>query len=165
LSKVANLIAALTAAVFLGGMQSAEAQVGIAIGELTCAVKAGESFIFGSTKDLHCIFRATANGPSFRYAGAIKKFGLDIGVSGNAQLTWTVFAPTDRFDPVTLAGSNSGVTAGAAVGIGAGANVLIGGSNNTISLQPMSVTQETGLNAAAAVASVQLYRDGEELLK
>jgi Protein of unknown function (DUF992) len=92
---------------------------------------------------------------------------LDVGVTDKTGLTWTVFAPTGKLDPAALAGNYAGVAAGAAVGVGAGANVLIGGSNNTISLQPLSVQGETGLNAAAAIASVELYPfpDEEEPLK
>jgi hypothetical protein len=53
-------------------------------------------------------------------------------------------------------GQYVGVAADASVGVGGGANVLIGGSNGTISLQPLSVQGQTGLNAALAVAEVQL---------
>jgi len=42
------------------------------------------------------------------------------------------------------------------VGVGAGANVLVGGSNRTISLQPVSVEGNTGLNVAGGVAQVTL---------
>ena len=37
-----------------------------------------------------------------------------------------------------------------------GANVLIGGSNSTISLQPVSVEGNTGLNVAAGIGSISL---------
>ena len=42
------------------------------------------------------------------------------------------------------------------VGAGAGANVLVGGSNRTVSLQPVSVQGQTGLNLAAGVAELTL---------
>ena len=67
-----------------------------------------------------------------------------------------VLAPTEL--PVNegaLMGQYVGVAADASVGVG-GANVLIGGSNGTISLQPLSVQGQTGLNAALLVAEVQL---------
>jgi hypothetical protein len=168
LSKLAQSITAAVAAFCLGSsIQSAQAGDGVAAGVLTCAVKGGDSFIFGSTRELRCLFQVNANDPGFRYGGKIQKFGLDIGVTEKARLAWTVFAPTDRLDPGALAGTYAGVAAGAAVGVGGSANVLIGGSNNTISLQPLSLEGETGLNAAAAVASVELFPfpDDEKPLK
>ena len=40
--------------------------------------------------------------------------------------------------------------------VGVGANALVGGSNNTIALQPVSLQGQTGLSAAAGVASMDL---------
>jgi hypothetical protein len=37
----------------------------------------------------------------------------------------------------------------------------MGGSNNTVSLQPVSVQGQTGLSAAAGVASLQLLAVGQ----
>jgi len=126
-----------------------------AIGTLTCEVEGGKSFIFGSTKDLHCVFRRY-KGPSQAYSGRIKKFGIDIGVTGPSTLVWTVIASTRAPTPAELAGKYVGVAAGAAVGIGGEANVLVGGSNKTISLQPLSVVGETGIDITGAVASLTL---------
>ncbi len=42
------------------------------------------------------------------------------------------------------------------VAAGLGANVLIGGSNNTIALQPVSVSTSVGLNLALGVAELHL---------
>ena len=67
-----------------------------------------------------------------------------------------MLAPTSRIEAGALAGRYVGVSADASVGVGGGANVLVGGSSNTISLQPVSVQGQTGLNAAVAVSSVQL---------
>jgi LysM repeat protein len=126
-----------------------------AIGTLTCEIEGGKSFIFGSTKDLHCVFRRY-KGPSQAYSGRIKKFGIDIGVTGPSTLVWTVIASTRAPTPAELAGKYVGVAAGAAVGIGGEANVLVGGSNKTISLQPLSVVGETGIDITGAVASLTL---------
>lgn len=126
-----------------------------AIGTLTCEVEGGKSFIFGSTKNLHCVFRRK-KGRSEAYTGKIKKFGLDIGFTGSGTLVWTVIAASHAPTPGQLAGKYVGVSAGAAVGVGGEANVLVGGSNKTISLQPLSVVGETGLDITAAVASLTL---------
>jgi hypothetical protein len=136
---------------------AASAQAQIAAGELTCGVKGGFSFVIGSTRELRCIFRVNPNDEGERYEGQIKKYGLDIGVTDNAILTWTVLAPGRGIAAGALSGKYVGVAADAAVGAGGGANVLVGGSDNTISLQPFSVQGQTGLNAALAVAEVELH--------
>ena len=92
---------------------------------------------------------------------AICLLGLAAGVSTGAQaqggvLVWAVFAPTANLGPGALNGNYVGATGSATVGVGAGANVLIGGSNNMISLQPVSVEGNTGLNVAAGIGSISL---------
>jgi len=42
------------------------------------------------------------------------------------------------------------------VGVGAGVNALVGGLNRSISLQPVSIEGNTGLNVAGGVASMTL---------
>jgi hypothetical protein len=126
-------------------------------GVLTCNVDGGAGFIFGSSKELHCVFRPDA-GEAEHYAGAINKFGVDIGVTGKAVLTWWVYAPTSKLGKGALAGNYSGAAADVSVVVGGGANVLVGGSQNTVSLQPLSLQGQTGLNAAVAVASIDLRR-------
>jgi hypothetical protein len=66
-----------------------------------------------------------------------------------------VFAPT-RLRRGELAGTYAGGAASATVGVGVGANALFGGSNNTVSLQPVSLQGQTGLSAAAGIASLEL---------
>ena len=44
----------------------------------------------------------------------------------------------------------------ATVGAGVGANVLVGGSNRTVTLQPISVQGQAGLNLAVGVAGLDL---------
>ena len=120
-------------------------------------MKSGASFIFGSTRELRCVFRTSPGDEGDRYEGSIQKYGLDLGFTGHAILEWTVLAPSRGLPSGALAGRYYGVSADASVGIGGGANVLAGGSGNTISLQPVSVQGQTGLNAAAGVAEVELH--------
>ena len=133
----------------------AQAQGGVRVGTLTCTVASGWGFVFGSSKALHCTFAPAAGHAEF-YAGAINKFGVDIGYTQGGVLVWAVFAPTANLGPGALSGNYVGATGSATVGVGAGANVLIGGSNNTISLQPVSVEGNTGLNVAAGIGSISL---------
>ena len=95
-------------------------------------------------------------GPNRALRGQISKFGVDIGFTRGGVLVWTVFAPTAQIGPGSLAGTYGGATAGATVGVGGSVNALIGGSNNTISLQPVSFQGNTGLNVAAGIASMTL---------
>ena len=128
---------------------------GVRVGTLSCEVSGGAGFIIGSSKDLRCRFES-AGGRHERYVGYIDKFGLDVGVTGPAYMSWTVIAPTNDMGRGALAGNYVGASAEATVGVGAGANVLVGGSQDTISLQPLSVQSQTGVNAALAVAGLVL---------
>lgn len=142
------------AATFFAGLSAAQSQSGANVGSLTCNVAGGVGFVFGSSKELSCLFTRT-NGTAERYSGSINKYGVDIGFTKEAQMVWVVFAP-GNIAPGALAGSYGGGTASATVGVGAGANVLIGGSNKQVTLQPVSVEGSVGLNVAAGIGAVDL---------
>ena len=149
-------MAAAAAALGAGLATGAAADERIAVGLLTCGIKGGASFIFGSTRELRCVFKMAPGEEGERYEGEIHKYGLDLGITNSAVLEWTVLAPSRGIGAGALGGKYYGVAADASAGIGGGANVLAGGSNNTISLQPLSVQGQTGLNAAVTVAEVEL---------
>ena len=65
-------------------------------------------------------------------------------------MTWAVFARVHGRG--SLSGEYAGATAEATFAVGLGANALVGGSNRSIALQPLSVTGQTGFNAAGGVA-------------
>ena len=143
-----------TLIVAAAGGTPAHSQSGANVGTLTCNVAGGVGFVFGSSKDLSCLFTRT-DGKAERYTGSIKKFGVDIGFTKEAQIVWLVFAP-GSIAPGALSGSYGGATASGTVGVGAGANVLLGGSNKQVTLQPVSVEGSTGLNVAAGIGAVDL---------
>ena len=58
--------------------------------------------------------------------------------------------------PQALAGKYVGASGDASLGLGGGANVLVGGSHQTVSLQPVSVTGNVGVNLALGVAGLTL---------
>jgi hypothetical protein len=145
--------AALVAGAALYGETHAQTN-GVNVGTLTCNVAGGIGFVFGSSKDLSCLFSRN-NGTAERYTGEIKKFGIDIGFTKEAQMVWLVFAP-GALAPGSLAGGYGGATASGTVGVGVGANVLIGGSSRQITLQPISVEGSKGLNVAAGIGAVEL---------
>jgi len=128
------------------------------LGMLECTIEGGPGFIIGSQKELACLFKPSEqNRPAEAYVGTVTKFGLDVGVTGKTIMQWLVLAPTtDPFPAGALTGDYVGASADASAVVGGGANVLIGGSNNTITLQPVSVQAQTGLNLAVGVSSFQL---------
>ena len=132
---------------------SAHAQGAVQIGTLTCNVSGGWGFVFGSSKAVRCTFARAGGGPE-HYGGSINKFGVDIGYTQGGVLLWGVFAPSANLAPGGLSGNYVGATGSATVG--AGANVLVGGSSQTISLQPLSIEGNTGLNVAAGIGAISL---------
>ena len=131
------------------------AEHGVKVGMLTCGVASGWGFVFGSTKDLHCVFRQN-DGTPVHYAGSISKYGVDIGYTEGGVLVWGVVAPTSDVRPGALNGDYVGVSASATAGVGAGANVLVGGFDKSIDLQPLSVSGNRGLNVAGGIGSISL---------
>ena len=160
LRKLAIAVCALGLAA--GGLTigtPAQAQA-VKAGALTCNVAGGFGFIFGSSKAVNCTFSPNG-GPPQHYVGSIDKFGVDIGYVQSAVIIWAVLAPTTNPGPGSLAGTYAGATASATVGVGVGANVLVGGSGNSISLQPVSIEGNTGLNVAGGIAQMTLtYQPG-----
>ncbi len=145
----------LAAGVLAHGTPAQAQGAGVRIGTLSCNVASGWGFVFGSSKALRCVLTPGPGHPE-HYYGRINKFGVDIGYTQGGVLVWAVFAPTVNVAPGALAGDYAGATASATVGVGVGANVLVGGSNRTISLQPVSVEGNTGLNVAAGIGSITL---------
>ena len=125
------------------------------VGTLVCDIAGGIGLIIASKKDVTCTFTPAAAAPREVYIGSISKFGLDVGATSGGEMLWSVFAPSNRAH-AALAGNYAGATAEATVGAGLGANVLVGGSDRTVTLQPLSVTGQTGINLAVGVAGLEL---------
>jgi len=130
-----------------------EAQVGL----LHCTIEGGTGFVIGSVKTLDCVFERSDRRPSESYTGEIKKFGVDIGRTRVSKLSWAVISPSKSLEEFgRLAGSYGGVSGEVTVGVGLGANVLVGGFDKSITLQPLSLQAQTGLNVAAGISSLEL---------
>ena len=136
--------------------QLAQAQR-VRTGVLNCDVSAGLGLIIGSQRSVNCLFTPDQPGPQEGYFGTITKLGLDIGATAGGVMVWAVFAPTSGPPPGSLDGTYGGVTASATAGVGVGANLLICGSDRSISLQPLSVEGNTGLNVAGGIAGLRLH--------
>jgi hypothetical protein len=147
--------AAIASVLVLTG--SAEAQVQrVEAGTLTCTGKGGLAQIIGSKRSLACNFKPISNRPDERYSATITRYGLDLGVTGDITMIWTVLAPASSVARRALAGTYTGASADVSVGLGGGANVLVGGSNRSIALQPISLQGQTGLNIALGVSELRL---------
>lgn len=153
---------AFGSAVLLAGAAQAQTTVVVApgpgteAGTLNCSVAGGVGLILGSSKPMECRYKSADGKVAELYTGRVNKFGLDVGVTGKSVIIWNVMAPTNSLRPGALEGTYTGVTAQATAGAGVGANVLVGGSDKTISLQPVSVSAQSGLNLAAGIGSITL---------
>jgi hypothetical protein len=105
---------------------------------------------------MRCVFSASGTGERYTYKGTIKRVGLDIGVTRGGRLFWAVFARNSQIGRATLRGSYVGASGNVALGLGVGAKVLVGGSRRTITLQPLSIEGQVGLNLALGVTSLRL---------
>ncbi len=153
-----------SATIFAAGtlvLASAANADGVKVGILTCHESSGWGFVFGSSKSLRCHF-SPASGHGERYAGTVTKFGVDIGYTTGGVIIWDVLAPNSGIERGALTGEYAGAQASAAVGAGVGANVLIGGLHRSITLQPVSIEGETGLNVAAGIGEISLKFVGDE---
>ncbi|WP_420407262.1 DUF992 domain-containing protein [Hoeflea sp.] len=159
INKKTAATACIATALALGAQTQTAAADSVEAGLLECVVEGGTGFIFGSSKDLACEFiPADETVPREPYFGVINKFGVDIGFTDATLIQWLVLAPTADYEYTlgSLAGDYRGVSAEASAAAGAGVNLLVGGSNDTISLQPVSVQAQEGVNIALGVAELEL---------
>ena len=148
-------VAGLTLGALALGTPARAADATVKVGVINCHVSSGWGLVFGSTRDLRCVF--TGGGRTENYTGKISKFGVDIGFQQSGVILWAVLAPSTDLRAGALTGDYGGVTAGAtAAGVGGDANVLIGGSAKSISLQPVSIEGDKGTNLAVGIASITL---------
>jgi hypothetical protein len=146
------IVALFSIGVFGG---ESKAQSGVKVGILKCNVGGGWGFVFGSSKELKCVYSAGGTPGGERYIGKIQKFGVDIGYTEGGVIVWTVFAPTNQLNSKALEGTYVGATAEVSAGMGLGANVLLGGGNS-IALQPLSISGQQGLNVAGGIGAMSL---------
>jgi hypothetical protein len=149
------ILASIAATMLVAPFAGANAQERVQVGVLECRGGASIGFIVGSVTNLGCVLRIDGM-PEDRYVATIRKVGVDLGITQETALAWGVFSPVRRLGPGDLSGNYAGAQGSASVGVGAGGNVLVGGSNNSISLQPLSLQGQVGLNVAAGLESLEL---------
>jgi hypothetical protein len=150
--------AGLAVTVLVASLAGAEAQQPmnrVQVGVLECRGGASIGFIVGSVTNLGCVLRISGL-PEDRYIATVRKVGVDLGITQESALAWSVWAPVARLGPGDLTGNYAGAQGSASVGVGLGGNVLVGGSDNSIALQPLSVQGQVGLNVAAGLESLEL---------
>jgi hypothetical protein len=153
-SLIATAVALAAVATVTGSADAQDRR--LQSGQLTCSVSAGIGFIIASQRNVNCIFRGQPGEPDESYTGTMTVIGIDIGFTTGSVIVWGVASDTSRYSGM-LAGTYVGATGQATIGAGAGANVLIGGSNHSVSLQPLSVQGQLGLNAAGGIGALELH--------
>jgi hypothetical protein len=146
--------ALLLAAAFLTASAFAQGHT-VRQGVLTCRTSASVGLIVGSRQRLRCQFRSET-GRTQNYTGTIGRLGLDLGVTAGGVMAWVVLASTPVIPPGALAGEFVGASGDISVGVGVGANLLVGGTRKSVSLQPLSVEGQVGVNLALGVARMRL---------
>lgn len=127
----------------------------IAAGTLTCKLSDVSNVIIFAEERFHCTYHA-ANGETVAYRGELSKLGANLSYKNSQVLGWVVIAPASFGGTGVLEGVYFGASVEASVVAGAGARVLVGGSRHQITLQPLSLSGQTGLGAAATLDSLKL---------
>ena len=149
-------VSTITIALALGAsIAGAHAAPPVRAGILQCHGGQNVGYVVGSVTSFECVFQSEGRRPE-PYIATVRRYGLDLGVTGQTRLAWAVNAPDRRVGRGDLAGNYGGVGANASVGVGFGGNFLVGGPQNSYALQPISVQGQTGLNVAAGIAGIEL---------
>ena len=153
------LMRCITPALFIGFMLAAAPAYAqghsIRQGVLTCRTSASVGLIVGSTQRLRCQFQSD-RGWTQNYTGRIGRLGLDVGITAGGVMVWAVLARTANIPGGALAGEFVGASGDVSLGVGAGANLLVGGTRRSVSLQPLSLEGQVGVDLALGVARMTL---------
>ena len=161
-SWIKRAAASTALAVFAMGFTTgaSQAQSLLQTGALVCKGEGGWGAIITSKKTFDCTFSTPSGSIKGSYKGTIRKYGIDIGVTGDTALTWVVFGPVDKagenYQSGSLAGQYAGIGGEVSLGVGVGANAMLGGSDDAFVLQPISIQVQTGLSIAAGVQTLTL---------
>jgi uncharacterized protein DUF992 len=133
----------------------------IEVGVLSCKVgDTDKLFQLKQARDLACTFDPAAEDlENETYVGQITRFGLNVGSTQKGVMRWLVLAPTEKtFGDGGLNGKYRGVSAQATLGVGVEGNVMVGGGEDQLTLQPVSLGTQTGVNLAVGVGNIELTR-------
>ena len=129
----AKVVAAITA-VLAGGacttdqnaqqLNTANANSQVYVGAGTCYVPGARGYVFGSSRDLSCVF-INKEGAHQAYDGKIRRFGLDLGKTKPSHVVWKVYqigglvGRSPSTDPTVLVGNYGGEQASISAGASA----------------------------------------------
>ncbi|RFC63312.1 DUF992 domain-containing protein [Fulvimarina endophytica] len=159
--RIAKTTAAFAATTLLalGALSAATpaSAAALKVGTLGCHSDGSIGYVVGSQDKLVCEFTPIGSGDTALYAGTLDTTGLSVGATGRTVMTWAVVSlDGSAAQPGSLAGTYVGASANASAFVGGGVNALVGGSNDSLSLQPLSLTGQEGINATLGVAKLQL---------
>lgn len=148
----------LTAAALIAFNVPAAAQQPLArVGVFKCTGGPTAGFLVGSTTDLTCVLDRRGHRRQY-YTARVNRFGVDLGVTDRWALAWNVLAPSPRLMRGGIGGSYAGAGASASIGVGASSNQLVGGPGGNVSLVPMDVDGQTGVNLAFGFQGMDIRR-------
>lgn len=129
----------------------------IEIGYLECQLTSDEGNIIVSEQEYVCTFDPAEDGMANEtYIAKISKIGLDLSKTDKETIRWGVLAPARKYRNGVLEGEYVGVSADAAIGIGVGGKILVGGLDESVALQPVSLTTQEGVGIALAIENLTL---------
>lgn len=158
----AGSILALGAAAFAAGDAANDEAGRIEVGYLECDLRAEDGNIIVSDQLFTCRFDPAESGYSDEtYTAEISKFGIDLSKTDEETIAWAVFAPAEKWENGVLEGEYAGVSADAALGVGVGAKALVGGLEDSIALQPVSLTTQEGVGVSIGIENMTLTHIGD----
>lgn len=132
----------------------------ITAGMLTCRLMQDTNVVVFSKESFDCLYEEAGGGRG-HYLGEISKVGADLQLKSGQVLKWAVLAPSSISGPDVIEGRYVGGSVEATALAGLGTRVLVGGSQNQITLQPVSVSGQTGVGASVTLDALRLtYRPG-----
>ena len=125
------------------------------LGVLTCDVDGGFGAIFGSNRQASCVFVDKRRNIT-PYTIEITKVGLDLGFVASKTLVWTILAASNDI-PHNLRGTYVGANVEVSALVGVGVNVMVGGMRDSVTLQPVGLQAQTGVNAALSFQVMRIH--------
>ncbi len=149
------LLLAVVTAYETGAQQTASP---LNLGTLRCTIAPGVAVIVDSPREMRCTFYKS-DGIQEAYRGEVRGGGLSIGITGRSFAAWAVTSDPALARETSLSGRYSGVETGVTVGVGATSRAL-SNLGKAVSLQPLDVGPQAGLNFALGISQMDLYALG-----
>lgn len=150
-----SIMFGIAGAVLAASALSASAQTLRPAGALNCIGGPSVGLVVGSESALHCKLTQPHRRAQY-YDARVRRVGVDLGVTERWALGFDVLTPTGRVGRNGLAGSYRGAGSSLAIGAGGGSASVVGGPGNVVSLQPVPVAGQTGLNLAFGFQGMDL---------